>query len=823
MLKKADDYIFFKNLDHVYIEASQSMVDVTVSSGLPEDLIGRTVYDLFPRKIADMYYREDERVFCGEALALQKIFPTIDPRGNHGWVDCRVFPIHNELGQVTGLFGIARDVTALEKAKKIHLENGERLSLAALHSGIGIWDFDVQTGEMVWDESMFALHDICREDFIGVDDFWEKSLHPDDFESTKREFLSTFREKKSFDKEYRVIWPNGDVHVIKATGKLFFDESGEPVRLLGISTDITEQRAAEVRLKLAASVFSHTSEGIMITDIDGNIVEVNDTFTRITGYDREEVIGQSQSMFDSGIQAADFYDAMWHSLLANGEWYGEVWNRHKNGEAYAVTVNISAVRDDSDQVKNYVASFDDITLIRSQQRHLEHITLYDSLTDLPNSVLLSNRLSYALLHCRRADQLLAVAFLDIDGFKSINDQHGHEVGDKLLIIFAKRIAEALREGDTLARISGDEFIVLLPELEKITDCLSVLDRILRAAATPVVINDVTLNVSASIGVAIYPHDDVHTDELIRHANQAMYLAKQAGRNSYQFFDAHQELEARARREELKRIRMALDQKEFVLHYQPKVDMRAGTVIGAEALIRWQHPERDLLPPAAFLPVIENHVLSIALGEWVIDTALCQIATWQAMGLDLPVSVNIGTMQLQDGDFLARLTEMLASHPQVEPHDLDLEVLETSAVHDMDKVSATMKSCMELGVSFSLDDFGTGYSSLTYLRRLPANMIKIDQSFIRNMLEDEADLAIVIGVIELSKAFQRTAIAEGVETIAHGVTLLQLGCDMAQGYGIAKPMPAANIPEWVANWRPDDSWQAQRSLAPPFLADILLDE
>jgi len=595
------------------------------------------------------------------------------------------------------------------------------------------------------------------------------------------------------------------------------------VRLLGVSTDITEQRAAEVRLKLAASVFSHTGEGMMITDIEGNILEVNDTFTRITGYDREEVIGRSLSMFDSGINAADFYDAMWRSLLADDKWYGELWNRHKNGKDYAVTVNISAVRDDSGQVKNYVALFDDITLIKSHQQHLEHIALYDPLTDLPNSVLLSSRLTYSLLHCRRADHLLAVAFLDIDGFKAINDQYGREAGDKLLVIFAKRIVETLREGDTLARISGDEFVVLLPELEEITDCLSVLDRILHAASTPVVINDVTLNVSASIGVAIYPHDDVHTDELIRHANQAMYLAKQAGRNSYQFFDAHQEFKARAQREELERIRTALDQKEFVLHYQPKVDMRAGTVIGAEALIRWQHPERGLLPPAAFLPVIENHVLSIAVGEWVIDTALCQIATWQAMGLDLPVGVNIGTMQLQDGDFFVRLTEMLAAHPEVEPHYLDLEVLETSAVHDMTKVSATMKSCMKIGVSFSLDDFGTGYSSLTYLRRLPANTIKIDQSFIRNMLDDEEDLAIVVGVIALSKAFQRTAIAEGVETIAHGVTLLQLGCDMAQGYGIAKPMPAANIPEWVANWRPDDSWQAQGTLAPPFSADIVLDK
>lgn len=346
----------------------------------------------------------------------------------------------------------------------------------------------------------------------------------------------------------------------------------------------------------------------------------------------------------------------------------------------------------------------------------------------------------------------------------------------------------------------------MTEVKETTDCLLVLNRVLRAVSTPIIIGDATLNVSASIGVSMYPQDHVDADKLMRHANQAMYAAKHAGKNRYHFFDPSLERVAKEQTEKLNRIRTAFEQGEFVLHYQPKVNMRTGAVVGAEALIRWQHPVHGLLPPADFLPMIENLPLSITIGEWVIDTALTQIATWQAVGLNLPVSVNIAAIQLQDEFFLKQLSKILALHPEVSPNYLDLEVLETSAVHNMVQVAETMDSCIELGLSFSLDDFGTGYSSLTYFRKLPTKMIKIDQSFVRDMLEDADDLAIIKGVVELTKAFQRTVIAEGVETIEHGTALLQLGCDLAQGYGIARPMPAIEIPDWVANWRPYDSWQ-----------------
>lgn len=368
--------------------------------------------------------------------------------------------------------------------------------------------------------------------------------------------------------------------------------------------------------------------------------------------------------------------------------------------------------------------------------------------------------------------------------------------------------DALREGDTLARIGGDEFVAVLSDLVKVEDCQPVLDRLLLASSEPVSIDDKQLTVSASIGVTFYPQDSGDADLLMRHADQAMYMAKELGKNRYHLFDTTQDDAIKIHRQKLLAIRQALDKQQFVLYYQPKVNMRTGAVIGLEALIRWQHPEHGLLQPNEFLPVIENNVISIEVGEWVIKTVLMQISLWQKMNIHLPanISVNIAAEQLQQPDFTDRLATLLALQPDVEPCRLELEVLETSALDDVHHISETMNACIALGVNFAIDDFGTGYSSLTYLRHLPAHLIKIDQSFVRNMLAHNDDLTIVKGVIALANSFKRQVIAEGVETIEHGTALLHLGCELAQGYGIAKPIPADEIPTWLREWKPDLSWQ-----------------
>jgi diguanylate cyclase (GGDEF)-like protein/PAS domain S-box-containing protein len=606
--------------------------------------------------------------------------------------------------------------------------------------------------------------------------------------------------------EASVVYADGTRHEVIFNKATFSNAEGQVMGLIGIILDITERKHAEEKLRLAASVFSHAREGILITTADGTIIEVNDAFSRITGYSREEVIGQNPRILKSGLQNKEFYAALWRDLIEKGHWYGEIWNRRKNGTLFAEMQNISNVCDDQGQTREYVALFSDITAIKEHENQLEHIAHYDTLTMLPNRVLLADRLRQAMAQTQRRQQSLAVAFLDLDGFKAINDTHGHEAGDQLLMAVATGMKLALREGDTIARIGGDEFVAVLIDLADLEASSPLLTRLLDAAAQPVPFGDVVLQVSASLGVTFYPQaEEIDADQLQRQADQAMYQAKLAGKNRYHIFDAEQDRNIRSHHENREHIRRALAQREFVLYYQPKVNLRTGTVIGAEALIRWQHPEQGLLLPAAFLSVIEDHPLAVELGEWVIETALTQMETWQATGLDLPVSVNVGARQLQQADFFERLCTRLAEHPQVKPSSLELEVLETSALEDLSRISQVITACGKIGVRFALDDFGTGYSSLTYLKRLPVTVIKIDQSFVSDLLDDSESLAILVGMLDLATAFRRQAIAQGVESLEHGEMLLQLGCELAQGYGIAHPMPAHAVPGWLAAWRPDSRW------------------
>ena len=589
--------------------------------------------------------------------------------------------------------------------------------------------------------------------------------------------------------------------------------------------DASPPERLEVRARLANAVFMYTQEGIVITDPAGTIVAVNPAFCAISEFPQAELLGRSLRVLRSGRHDRAFYAAMWASLLATGAWQGEVWNRRKGGEVYAEALTISAVLDESGQVQHYVGMMIDITLIKEHERQLERMAHYDALTGLPNRVLLTDRLRQAIAHAQRHGNLVAVAVLDLDGFKAVNDRYGHSVGDEFLIAVAHGMNMVLREGDTLSRIGGDEFVAVLADVDRAVDCEPVLLRLLAAASRQITVDGRLLQSSASIGVTVYPNDgESDPDHLLRRADQAMYSAKQGGKNRYHFFDAAQDNVIRAQRQWVDRIEAGIEREEFVLHYQPKVNLRTGAVVGAEALVRWRHPERGLLPPSEFLPPIEGHQVGIRMGEWVLGSALRQIGDWQARGLRVPVSVNLDAPQLLQRDFLARLAAQLARHADVDPDLLELEILETSALENLSagktgalegiaRVSEIMHACVEIGLRFSLDDFGTGYSSLTYLKHLPVEVIKIDQSFVRDMLEDAGDRALVEGVIGLAKAFHRTVIAEGVETAEQGQALLRFGCELAQGYGIARPMPAEHLPEWITEWAAEWTMRWKPFVAP----------
>jgi len=582
-----------------------------------------------------------------------------------------------------------------------------------------------------------------------------------------------------------------------------------PILLQSLATRASielERINAEKNLELFARIFRDTHDGICITKPDGTITDVNPAFCHITGYSYADVIGGNPSKLSSGKQGPQFYNEMWQSLIKKGHWRGEIWNRKRNGNLCAELLTISAVKDNHGETLNYVGIFSDITHHKEQQHKLEQMAHYDVLTKLPNRALFYDRFTQAVAHSQRTETLLAVCFLDLDNFKPVNDIYGHNVGDQLLIEVAERVKRKIRQEDTISRQGGDEFTLLLSDFQHPHQCEVMLHRIIQALAEPYIIEEQHITISASLGTTIYPLDNSDIDTLIRHADQAMYHSKLAGKNRYHLFNAKHDQQVSIKNKKLADIKHALSNNQLCLHFQPKVNMQTGIVYGAEALIRWNHPEKGLIQPLDFLPVIEETSLEIQVGEWVIEQALLQMDTWLKQGILLEVSVNIASYHLQSKTFISQLEKALLKQSTINPKHLQLEILESSAIGDMHIINAVIQSCQNsLGVTIALDDFGTGYSSLTHLRNLPAETIKIDKSFVMEILNDPDDYRITDGIIGLAKSFNREVIAEGVETTEHGLTLLLMGCEQAQGYGIARPMPADELTTWLTHYTPNKAW------------------
>jgi diguanylate cyclase (GGDEF)-like protein/PAS domain S-box-containing protein len=709
------------------------------------------------------------------------------------------------------LVGIGEDIAERKRAENALRESEIKYRQLFENLNAHVCIFDQHGVMLMTNESNARALGGVPSEFIG------KSLH-DLFPRRAEVFLERYRQlmkaRRGAIFEDAFVMADG-VHWYSSHLQPLSDLEGNPAGMQIVSIDITERKRMEESLRHSEELWKFALEGagdsVWDWNVEANTVVQSPRWKEMMGYapddevpdwltmthpeDRSMSLANRQALIEGHLQSSMIElrmrckDGRWKWILSRGM----IVKRTRDGKPVRL-----------------VGTNADVTLFKEQQQKLEHIAHYDPLCNLPNRVLLGFRLQQAMSQCQRRNQSLAVAYLDLDGFKAVNDTHGHDTGDQLLVALASRMKTALREGDTLARIGGDEFIAVLADLDQPEDCEPVLVRLLAAAAAPVMVGALRLQVSASVGVTIYPRDSGEADQLMRHADQAMYQAKQAGKNRYHLFDIEHDAAVQIRRESIDNIRRGLAEGEFVLHYQPKVNMRTGQLVGVEALIRWQHPQQGLLAPAVFLPIIDNPQIMAALGEWVMLQALAQIASWQTAGLEIPISVNIDARHLQQPDFVRRLADALARYPQVDPAHLELEILETNALEDVLQVSEIMHACRSIGVAFSLDDFGTGYSSLTYLRRLPIEQIKIDQSFVRDMLDDVEDLTIVEGVIGLALAFHRQVIAEGVESVAHGELLLQLGCELGQGYGIARPMAADDLFEWAAHWRPDDAWTGHGS-------------
>jgi diguanylate cyclase (GGDEF)-like protein/PAS domain S-box-containing protein len=705
------------------------------------------------------------------------------------------------------LVGTLSDITKSKQIDAGIREREKRLSRVLEGSDQGYWDWNLQSSAFQVSARWETMLGFAPGEMDVSLNNWPACVHPDDYPAAMRSIerhLSGMA--PAHEVEIRCRTKSNDWKWILTKGSIVeWDPQGKPLMMAGTHTDISERKRAELLQREALTVFANSYEGIMVVSPDLHITRVNPAFSRITGYEDHEVLGQSPKLLSSGKQSKVFYLEMWTSLQKNRYWAGEIWNRKKSGELYAQLLSISAVLDDAGAVQHYIGIFSDLSQIKAHQAELDRVANYDLLTDTPNRRLLVDRLAQAIERTSRGNLSLAVCYLDLDGFKAINDRFGHTVGDRLLVAVTENIRHILRTHDTIARIGGDEFVLLLADIGSPEECSQILERILQVVGSPLPYAGNTVVVHASIGVSLYPQDRGDADSLLRHADQAMYQAKDAGKNRFHLFDPESDRKAQLHRALLNQMHSAIDNNELLLYYQPKVDLTTGEIIGAEALLRWQHPSSGFMSPTEFLPHVEGSHLVQGLGIWVLGAALSQAAQWLAQGQAVAVSVNISAHHLLHPEFLNDLRRALATHPEVNPAWLELEVLESAAIDDMDQAIHVLKQCHALGVQLALDDFGTGYSSLTYLRKLPVDTLKIDQSFVRGMLKDDEDLDIVEGVISLALAFNRKVIAEGVETMAHGKTLVALGCRLAQGYGIARPMPAGQFLDWATGWAQEKPW------------------
>jgi diguanylate cyclase (GGDEF)-like protein/PAS domain S-box-containing protein len=556
--------------------------------------------------------------------------------------------------------------------------------------------------------------------------------------------------------------------------------------------DISERRRAESRMRMHASVFETIGEAVLITDAELRIVAVNPAFTEITGYDKAEVLGQTPRVLSSGRQDKAFYERMWASLIEAGRWQGEIWNRRKDGQVYPEWLSIRSVYDGACRVANYVAIFSDISERKAVEERITHLAQHDALTGLPNRVLMHDRLAQALAAARRAGDRVALMLIDLDRFKNVNDSLGHPAGDQLLQGVAKRLQGSVRNSDTVARLGGDEFVVILPKIAKAEDAAHVAEKMLLSLAGSFDLCGHDIHITPSIGVSIYPEDGADIDSLIRNADTAMYQAKENGRNSYQFFTQAMNGRVLERLKMETDLRNALARDEFVLHYQPQVDLKSGRVIGVEALVRWNSPKLGMVSPARFIPVAEESGLIIPLGEWILHSACEQRRRWEEQGiLHFPVSVNVSSLQFRDRDF-DRIVARVLGETGLAPALLDLELTESAVMHHGEETVGLLQRLKTQGVALSIDDFGTGYSSLGYLKRFPIDRLKIDQSFIRDLMTDANDVAIVKAVIALGHSLGLRVIAEGVETADQFALLMTYDCDECQGYLIGRPVAAEEL-------------------------------
>lgn len=757
-----------------------------------EEVEGRFVWDfLLPPEERERVHQEafDALVRNPESLRGSHTNHWITRDGTRRLIEWSNSVLPDEQGEMEFMVSIGTDVTEKQLAQAALKESEMRLNEAQRIAQVGSWEFDVASNTLTWSDETFRLFEVDRDAFGASYEAFMDAVHPEDRERVGQAYLDSLTNRKPYEISHRICMPDGRIKWVNECCEMHFDAEGNAVRSTGTVQDITRRKQAEEALRLYANVFEHSGEAILISDSHNRILAVNPAFTRLTGYAIDDIRGEHPQILMAGQALDDTHQAMAAALEQVGYWQGEVLDRRKDGSLYPKWMSVSVVRDLDGRLSHYITSFTDITARKLAEAQISQLAYHDALTGLVNRFSLQGQLEQALAMAHREQRALAVIFLDLDRFKTINDTLGHAVGDALLKDVAQRLRDSVRESDIVARLGGDEFVVVLTEVEGATTAARVADKILHTLSQPYRIGKDALHSTPSIGLAFYPDDGEDSETLMKNADTAMYHAKSLGRNNVQFFTAEMNQAAMKRLTMDHDLRVAVENKEFELHYQPQFDSWSGRIVGFEALVRWRHPRMGLVPPAEFIPIAEETGLILSLGEWVLDEACRQLRAWRDIGIaDFGMAVNLSAHQLHSPILLAHVAGALKKHG-LKGTDLELEITESVAMHDPAASISQLKALRNLGVRLAIDDFGTGYSSLSYLKLLPIHTLKLDQSFVRDIESDSNDVAICTATIALAHSLGLAVTAEGVETEAQRHLLTSHFCDFMQGYLFSKPLSA----------------------------------
>lgn len=684
------------------------------------------------------------------------------------------------------------------------IEREERLSLALWGSGDEFWDWDIARNELFRIGADRLLGHPDNHDCIPIANWRNEQVHPDDIERVEAAVTAHLEGRSEFyETEHRVRHRSGNWVWVRSRGKVVArDGEGKPTRIAGTARDISQDRRVARERRIASEVLRSMGEAVAVIDLEFNFVSVNPAFSRITGYLEDEVIGRSSALLDSVQHHATFYQTIREQLAEHGRWAGEMWQRRKDGEEFLGQLEISEVADGEHERSHFVAVLTDITDTKRFEQELRYLANYDNLTGLANRALLSERLAHAIVRARRQDTRVAILFLDLDRFKDINDSLGHSAGDRILKAVAARLLAVVGDSDTVARLSGDEFTLVLEDIHDIAAVEQKAQSIIDSFTASLDIEDQhDVVISPSIGISLYPDHGLVPTELLKCADTAMYQAKASGRNTFQFYTAAMDALARDRALMAGALRKALDRGEFRLLYQPKLDLSTGNITGVEALLRWHSAELGDIPPSVFIPIAEETALIVPIGEWVMRESLVTLKRWRHSGLNaITMAINVSVLQLLRANLPEMLIQM-TDELQVPANRVELEITESMVMAKAEQTNHALNALRHIGATIAIDDFGTGYSSLVYLKRLPIDTLKIDKEFVGDLSRDPDDAAITATVITMAHSLGLKVVAEGVETQEQMDYLREHGCDAIQGFWLSPPLDAHHCLAFMRSWQP----------------------